>query len=71
MELHTNLWEVRKQKLGAVISTKRLAGRTVVHVHADASPGADFERVEPDLEDVYFSTMAGHHRRNGATEVEQ
>ena len=25
-----------------------------------ASPGAGFEPVEPDLEDVYFSTMAGH-----------
>ncbi|HSU17363.1 ABC transporter ATP-binding protein [Longimicrobium sp.] len=46
-----------------VISTKLLGGRTVVHVHADASPGAGFEPVEPDLEDVYFSTMAGHHGR--------
>ena len=41
-----------------VISTKLLAGRTLVHVHADASPGAEFEAVEPDLEDVYFTTMA-------------
>jgi ABC-type multidrug transport system ATPase subunit len=47
----------------AVISTKLLAGRTVVHVHADASPGPGFEPVEPDLEDVYFSTMAGHNGR--------
>ena len=46
-----------------VISTKLLAGRTVVHVHGDASPGAGFEPVEPDLADVYFSTMAGHHGR--------
>jgi ABC-2 type transport system ATP-binding protein len=44
----------------AVISTKLLAGQTVVHVYADASPGAGFEPVEPDLEDVYFTTMAGH-----------
>ena len=43
----------------AVVSTKLLGGRTVVHVHADASPGAGFEPVEPDLEDVYFCTMAG------------
>jgi ABC-type multidrug transport system ATPase subunit len=43
----------------AVISTRLLAGRTVVHVHADAHPGAGFEAVEADLEDVYFSTMAG------------
>ena len=47
----------------AVLSTKRLAGRTVVRVYADTSPGADFEPVEADLEDVYFSTMAGHDRR--------
>ena len=49
----------------AVISTKLLGGRTVVHVHADASPGAGFEPVEADLEDVYFTTMAGHHRGRG------
>jgi ABC-type multidrug transport system ATPase subunit len=48
------------QREHAVISTKLLAGRTVVRVYGDASPGADFEAAEPDLEDVYFSTMAGH-----------
>ncbi len=44
-----------------VISTKLHAGRTVVHVYAEGSPGAGFEAVQPDLEDVYFSVMAGHH----------
>jgi ABC-2 type transport system ATP-binding protein len=44
----------------AVISTKLLAGRTVVHVFGDTEPGPGFEPAEPDLEDVYFSTMAGH-----------
>ena len=48
-----------------VISTKLLAGRTVVHVHADQSPSADFEPVEPDMKDVYFSEMA-KRRRSGA-----
>jgi ABC-2 type transport system ATP-binding protein len=43
----------------AVISTKLLAGRTVVHVYGDGAPGPGFEHAEPDLEDVYFSTMAG------------
>ena len=43
----------------AVISTKLLAGRTLVRVYSDGAPGSDFEAVEPDLEDVYFSTMAG------------
>jgi ABC-2 type transport system ATP-binding protein len=44
----------------AVISTKLLAGRTLVRVYSDGAPGAGFEPAEPDLEDVYFSTMAGH-----------
>jgi ABC-type multidrug transport system ATPase subunit len=43
-----------------VISTKLFAGRTVVRVYGDASPGAGFDSVEADLEDVYFTTMAGH-----------
>jgi ABC-type multidrug transport system ATPase subunit len=47
----------------AVISTRLLAGRTIAHVHAEASPGADFEAVEPDLKDVYFSVMAGQRGR--------
>ncbi len=49
----------------AVISTKLLAGRTVVHVYSDTAPGPGFEPAEPDLEDVYFSTMAGHIGRRG------
>ncbi len=42
-----------------VISTKLLAGRTVVHVYSEEAP-AGFDLVQPDLEDVYFSAMAGH-----------
>ncbi|HET6229414.1 MAG TPA: ATP-binding cassette domain-containing protein [Longimicrobiaceae bacterium] len=42
-----------------VISTKLLAGRTVVHVIAAERPGPEFDAVEPDLEDVYFATMLG------------
>jgi ABC-2 type transport system ATP-binding protein len=47
------------QRTHSVISTKLLAGRTVVHVHSTTAPGAGFDSVEPDLEDVYFSTIAG------------
>ena len=43
-----------------VISTTLLGGRTVVHVYDTASPGTGFEPTEPDLTDVYFSTMSGH-----------
>jgi ABC-type multidrug transport system ATPase subunit len=53
----------------AVISTKMLAGRTYVNVYAESSPGAGFELVEPDLKDVYFSAMGGHHRPAAAGAV--
>jgi ABC-type multidrug transport system ATPase subunit len=43
-----------------IISTKLLGGRTVVHIYSEEDPGNGFERVAPDLEDVYFTTMAGH-----------
>ena len=59
----TDLAELERQQ--AVISTKLLAGRTIVHVYSDATPAAGFEPAEPDLEDVYFSAMArriGHRR---------
>ena len=74
-ELRGRIWRriVSRSELPAietelpVISTKLLAGRTIMHVYAEASPGAEFEMVEPDLEDVYFSVMAGRHGRRGVT----
>ncbi len=55
----------------AVISTKLLAGRTLVRVFSEAAPGPGFEPVDPNLEDVYFSTMAGHiGRRRARPELE-
>ena len=44
----------------SIITTKLLSGRTVVHVYSEEDPGNGFEMVAPDLEDVYFATMAGH-----------
>lgn len=66
-ELRGRIWRrvIAKSELAEierehrVISTKLLAGRTVVHVFGDAAPGRGFEAAEPDLEDVYFSAMAG------------
>jgi ABC-2 type transport system ATP-binding protein len=54
----SELAEVEREH--AVISTKLLAGRTLVHVYSDTMPAPTFEPAEPDLEDVYFSTMAGY-----------
>ncbi len=48
----------REQK---IISTKLLSGKTVVHVCHEGNPGGGFELTEPDLEDVYFSVMAGQN----------
>jgi ABC-type multidrug transport system ATPase subunit len=41
----------------AVISTRLVSGRTVVHVLSDARPAPEFEPVSGSLEDVYFSTL--------------
>ena len=45
------------QQQHAVISTRLVGGKTVVHVLADARPEASFEPVPVSLEDVYFSTL--------------
>jgi len=42
-----------------VISTRLVAGRTLVNVVADASPGVGFVPVEETLEDVYFAAIGG------------
>ena len=47
---------------GGVISTRRLAGRTLIRVVADAQPHATFEAAAPDLEDVYFHAIREHTR---------
>jgi len=67
-DLQGKIWRrvVAKNELSAierehaVISTKLLAGRTVVHVFNETSPSAEFDSVQADLEDVYFSTIMGH-----------
>ena len=77
-DLRGHIWRrvVEKGELPAierehpVISTKLLAGRTIVRIYSSTAPGPDFEAAEPVLEDVYFSTMAGHiGRRREQLEV--
>jgi ABC-type multidrug transport system ATPase subunit len=50
-----------QQETFSVLSTKLLAGRTVVRVLADSPPEAGYEPAEPGLEDVYFAAMRGTH----------
>jgi ABC-type multidrug transport system ATPase subunit len=45
-----------------VISSRLFAGRMLIHVFADQAPDPSFEPVEPDLEDVYFSTLSRSRR---------
>ena len=49
-----------------VISTKLFAGRLLIHVFSDERPDATFDPVDVDLEDVYFTTMAGLHSGEAA-----
>jgi ABC-type multidrug transport system ATPase subunit len=53
----------------AVISTKLLAGRTLVRVFGGAAPGPGWEPAGPELEDVYFGAMAGHVGRRAPAPV--
>ncbi len=47
-----------------VISAKLLGGRTIVHIYCQTDPGNGFEPQQPDLEDIYFSTMTGFHGKH-------
>jgi ABC-type multidrug transport system ATPase subunit len=68
-ELNGKIWRriVEKSLLAGlerehkIISTKLLSGRTVIHIYSEENPGNGFELVAPDLEDVYFTTMAGDY----------
>lgn len=59
------IWKksVSKDELDAVardfdlISSRLVAGRPVVHVYSDASPGDGFTQAEASLEDVYFHRL--------------
>jgi ABC-type multidrug transport system ATPase subunit len=67
--LHGRIWRrvvsrdelARQQERFAVLSTKLLAGRTVVRVLDDERPESGYEPAEPGLEDVYFAAMRGAH----------
>ena len=49
------------QERYAVLSTKLLAGRTVVRALSSERPEAGYEPAEPGLEDVYFAAMRDAH----------
>jgi ABC-type multidrug transport system ATPase subunit len=69
--LEGQVWKrvIRKDELPAyeqshaVIATKLVAGKTVIHVFNDTNPGGGFEPASGSLEDVYFSAL---HRAKDA-----
>jgi ABC-2 type transport system ATP-binding protein len=42
-----------------VVSSRLVAGRRLLHVYSDSPPGDGFAPCEPDLEDVFFTTVRG------------
>ncbi len=65
--LDGRIWERRIPKTEAaayaerhkVISSKMVAGQPLIHVFAEQAPEDGFEPAKPDLEDVFFSKIAG------------
>ena len=45
-----------------ILSTRLVAGRTVIHILADRDPGNGFTTVDAGLQDVYFSTLVQSRR---------
>jgi ABC-2 type transport system ATP-binding protein len=45
------------EKRYSVVAMRRVAGKRLVHVHSEETPGDGFEPAEPDLEDVYFHAI--------------
>ena len=65
--LKGRMWRrvVERDELGSlqstlpIVSSRLQAGRTVVRAYSEGAPGAGFEAVPPELEDVYFTAVAG------------
>jgi len=70
-ELHGRVWTksidaaelaTHRQEFQVVL-VRLFAGRTLIHVLSHRQPGAEFEPVTPDLEDLYFATIRGFLER--------
>ena len=67
-ELENQVWrkQVTKAALAdhesryTVLSTRLVGGQPVIHVFCADVPGDGFERIAPDLEDVYFQRLRQH-----------
>lgn len=67
--LRNRLWRTRinrrdisrYQQEHQVILSHLSGGETIIHVLGDSSPGDNFEPINANLEDVYFSTLAANN----------
>lgn len=65
VQLNGKIWEksIPKSELATyqqqynVISNKLVAGHPLVHILSETDPGNGFQAAQPDLEDVFFSTI--------------
>ncbi|SPF54579.1 conserved hypothetical protein [Candidatus Sulfopaludibacter sp. SbA4] len=63
--LQGRIWQTSVERAAAaaykerlpVISSRLSAGRTLLRVYGEDRPGPEFDLVEPEVEDVYFSTV--------------
>lgn len=47
-----------------VISTRMVAGRPLIHIYSNENPGDNFESINGDLEDVFFTYIKGFVNEN-------
>jgi ABC-type multidrug transport system ATPase subunit len=65
--IHGKVWkkQVAKSEVAEmtqkypVISTRMVAGRPLVHIYSNENPGENFEPINGDLEDVFFTYIKG------------
>lgn len=57
--IHSSELQAHKDQFRVILS-RLFGGRTLIHVLSDAQPNSEFERIEPDLEDLYFATIRGY-----------
>jgi ABC-2 type transport system ATP-binding protein len=74
-KLKGNIWKKLTQsteeldqihKSMKVIAVRRVAGQRLVHVFSESAPREGFEQAEPDLEDVYFHSLAAEAQKAAA-----
>lgn len=66
-DLHGQVWQksIERQEMERykseyqLISEKLIAGRPLIHILSDSDPGNGFNKVEPNLEDVFFTHIHG------------